>query len=133
MRALVAHPSIVVAVHLAVVLVHGAAHQRLGVDLDPWQNVFVWVVILIGPLVALGLVHLPGQRKRGFGLLAITMAGSLLFGVYFHFIKESSDHVGHREHDAWGLVFTISAVLLAVIEALGCWIGLQGMSTRRTP
>ena len=127
MRTLITHPSIIVFIHLAVVLVHGAAHRQLGVDLELWQNVFVWIVILIGPLAALAMINLPGQRRKGFCLLLVTMAGSLLFGVYFHFVGESFDHVSHREHSMWGTTFTATAVLLAVVEAVGCWIGFRGL------
>jgi hypothetical protein len=59
------------------------------------------------------------------------MAGSLIFGLYFHFVHESFDHVSHREHDLWGITFTATAVLLAVVEALGCWIGIAGARTKQ--
>jgi hypothetical protein len=127
MRFLITRPSIIVLVHLAVVLLHGAGHRQLGVDLELWQNIFVWIVIVIGPLVALAIINLPGQRRKGFCLLLVTMAGSLLFGVYFHFVGESFDHVSHREHDAWGSTFTVTAMLLALVEGLGCWIGFRGL------
>jgi FtsH-binding integral membrane protein len=120
-------PSLIVLVHLAVVLVHGAAHRKLGVDLELWQNIFVWIVIVIVPLLVVPLLYIPKQKRNALYLLVGTMAGSFLFGVYFHFIHDSYDHVMHREHDSWGLVFTGSAVVLAAVELLGCWIGLRGL------
>ena len=104
MKSLFLHASVVVLLHLAVVLVHGAAHQRLHVDLELWQNIYVWIVIVIGPLFVLPLMYLPNQKRKALYLLVGTMAGSLSFGVYFHFISDSFDHVKYREHDVWGSV-----------------------------
>ncbi len=51
------------------------------------------------------------------------MIGSLGFGVYFHFIAVSNDHVSHLpEGDARGL-FVVTAVLLVVVEAAGAAFG----------
>ena len=97
--------TIIVVAHLAVSLVHGAAHSGAAVPLSALQNVFVWVVILAGPLAALWLIRT--GRPLGPELLALTMGGSLVFGIVNHFVIESADHVAHITADAWRLPFQL--------------------------
>jgi hypothetical protein len=128
---------VVIIVHLALSVVHGMAHSRLEIALSHAQEVFVTAVILVAPLVAgfLLLVKLP---RAGGALLAVSMAGALLFGVYYHFIAISSDHVTHLPAAGpgeWKLIFQTTAVLLALTEVLGCWAGiwvLKSLSESKT-
>jgi cytochrome bd-type quinol oxidase subunit 2 len=113
-------------VHLLVMAVHGQAHQRLGIMLDPWQKVFVAAVILAAPLLA-GLLLWKGSRRAGGWLLVCSMAGALAFGAYYHFAKESPDHVSRvaaMRAGAWGVIFQTTAGLLAITEVLGCWAAI---------
>ena len=118
--------TIAVLAHLLVSLVHGYAHNQLGVGLSAWQNFYVLVVITLAPLVALALVWMRRERI-GFALLVISMAGSLIFGGYFHYIGISPDHVSHLPAgDAQGL-FRVTAVLLLATELFGAVVGVLGM------
>src|ERR1022692_2116161 len=54
-------------------IVHGVAPLELHIDLSAAEKLFVAVVILAGPLVAMALLWTPWQRL-GLGLLALTMA-----------------------------------------------------------
>jgi hypothetical protein len=112
--------------HLAVSVLHGYAHSELAVALNSWQKVYVLVVITLAPLIALILLWL--QRTRpGLLLLALSMAGALIFGVYFHYIEISPDHVSHLPPgDAQGL-FRATALLLGITEAFGIIIALVGL------
>jgi hypothetical protein len=114
---------IVVVAHLLISLVHGAAHAGAQIGLSPAQNAFVWIVVMIGPLAALALI-LAGWPFGG-ELLAATMAGSLVFGIVFHFVVVSPDHVNHVSSDTWRLPFQITAVLLALLESAGVWAGVR--------
>ena len=63
--------------HGVVVWFHKVAHQELGVGLPTtWERVFVNVVILAAPVVALVLVWTPWVRW-GYLLLALSMFGAL--------------------------------------------------------
>jgi FtsH-binding integral membrane protein len=73
-----------VLVHLLVSVVHGMAHAQANVPLSRLANLFVFVVILAGPLVGLALTW-PAERL-GSWLIAVTMAGSLVFGLVNHFV-----------------------------------------------
>ena len=119
----------VVAAHLAVNLIHGAAHSGAEVPITVIQNAFVWIVILIGPLVALWLLRT--NRRFGAELLALTMGGALVFGLVNHFIIDSADHVSQVTNATWRLPFQVSAALLLVLEAAGVWIA--GMAIAKQP
>jgi hypothetical protein len=108
--------------HLAVSIVHGAAHAEAHVPLSRAANLFVFVVILAGPLAGLALVW-PAERI-GSWLIAITMAGSLVFGLVNHFALAGPDHVAHVARQ-WRPLFTTTAALLALTEALGFGLAIR--------
>ena len=85
-------------------------------------NLFVFSVILAGPLVGLVLTW-PAERI-GTWLIAMTMAGSLVFGVVNHFVFASPDHVAHVAQQ-WRPLFTTTAVLLAFTETIGCGLAIR--------
>ena len=110
------------ALHLVISIVHGAAHDGAHVAMPAAANLFVFVVILSGPLVGLALLwRFP---RIGGPLVAVTMAGSLLFGVVNHFVLPSPDHVA-QVAAAWRPMFTATAVLLALTEAAGTIAALR--------
>lgn len=112
----------VVLVHLAVAFVHGQAHQGASVALSKGSNLFVLIVILIGPLAGLAWSWFVNQRA-GSWVIATTMAGSLVFGVINHFVLMSGDHVSQVDA-AWRGLFGSTAVLLACIETIGSGVGV---------
>jgi hypothetical protein len=101
--------------HLFVTILHGAAHTEAHVRLSGAANVFVFVVILAGPVLGLGLSF--GTERIGSWLIATTMAGSFVFGCVNHFVLSSPDQVWHVDA-AWRPLFAATAVLLAVTEGL---------------
>jgi hypothetical protein len=111
-----------IALHLAVSFVHGAAHRGAAVPLSPPATVFVWVVILAGPLAGL-LVWRWLDARAGAWIVAVTLAGSLAFGLINHFLIAGADHVAHVAA-GWRAMFTVTAVLLAVTEALGSTVAI---------
>jgi hypothetical protein len=114
-----------VVAHAAVLVAHSAAHEILGVKASPAQLVFIVAVIIVVPLVA-GLLLWKRKEKAGALLLICSMIGSLLFGVYYHFVADTTDHVSHvarMSPAGWAIVFQATALLLALIEALGAWAG----------
>ena len=120
-----------VAVHLAVNLIHGAAHSGADVPITVLQNAFVWIVILIGPLVAVWLMRT--NRRFGAELLALTMGGALIFGLVNHFVVDSVDHVSRVTNETWRLPFQLSAALLLFLEAAGVWIGGAAIVAKQPP
>jgi hypothetical protein len=117
----------IVLIHLALNIVHGMAHGRLAIGLDAFQNIFVLVVIIMAPLVAAAMIW-RGRLRPGGALLAIVMAGALVFGVYYHFVLPGPDHVTHINLPAsfdMRDIFDVTAVLLALFECLGVLAGLR--------
>jgi hypothetical protein len=115
-----------VAVHAAVAVIHSAAHMTLNVKLSAWQNVHVWTVIVLLPLVAVALLR--RRTRGGFALLGVSMFGSLLFGVHYHFIDRGGDHVLAHGRGLWPATFLVSAVLLALVEAAAVFVAVRGLN-----
>jgi hypothetical protein len=114
--------------HLVISIVHGWAHAEANVPLSRSANLFVFSVILAGPLVGLALTW-PAERI-GTWLIAITMAGSLVFGLVNHFVFASPDHVAHVARQ-WRPLFATTAVLLALTEAIGCGLAIRVARERK--
>jgi len=107
--------------HLTVSIVHGAAHTGAVVPLTTAGNLFVYVVILAGPLAGLAIWR--WRQDVGGWIVAASMAGALLFGLVNHFIISGPDHVAHVA-PAWRTMFGATAVLLVAFEAAGTAAGL---------
>jgi hypothetical protein len=110
--------TIAVLAHLIVVLLHGQAHTRLDVGLSNWQNLYVLVVIVLVPVVAL-LLSFTRYFRAGLWLLLASMLGSLLFGACYHYIIISPDHVAHLPAGEARSLFRVTAALLLITETFG--------------
>jgi hypothetical protein len=111
-----------VLVHLAISVVHGNAHAGAHVPLSQMASLFVYVVILAGPLAGLALTW-PARQAGGY-LIALTMIGSLVFGIVNHFVLSSPDHVAQVDPQ-WQPLFATTAVLLAITEAIGAGVAIR--------
>ena len=120
-----------VTIHLAVTLWHGSAHTQLAIALSPEKNAFVYVVILIAPIVAGGLVW---TRYISIGLCVffLSMFGAFLFGAYHHYVLVSPDNIGHlpsgspEAHSQ----FIASAAVIAVFELASALAGAFSLGSR---
>jgi len=119
-----AYATAIVLVHLLLNIAHGLAHRGVRVGLAPSGAIFVIVVVLILPLVSLGLIW-TAKKRLGLILLSSSMFGSLLFGVYHHFLVMSPDHVRSQPANPWGLLFVLTAYGLAITEAIGTYLGVH--------
>ena len=117
----------IVFVHFAINVAHGIAHQHLAIGVNAFQKAFVAAVIVVAPFYAAYLIR-KGSMRAGGGLLALSMAGALVFGVYYHFILPGPDHVTHINLPIsldMRDIFDLSAVLLALFECLGVLAGAR--------
>jgi hypothetical protein len=119
-----------VLVHLFISIVHGVAHGQANVPLSRAANLFVFIVILAGPLIGLALTW--RADRLGSWVIAMTMAGSLAFGVANHFLLPGPDHVAHVD-PRWQILFAATAALLAVNEALGASLAVLAIRERKAP
>ena len=116
---------VIVALHFLVVVLHSVAHEVLAVKASPAQLAFIFPVIIIAPVVA-GLMLLKFE-KAGMVLLSVSMIGSFVFGVYYHFMADTIDHVAHvarLEPHFWSQMFLTTSYLLAISEMLGAAVGV---------
>jgi hypothetical protein len=112
----------IVIVHFAIASWHGAAHAQVPVPLTAMQTAFVGIVIVSLPFVGAGLLWT--KRKRdGAWVIAVSIFGSLIFGVVNHYVLDSPDHVTAVPEHAWRHTFVLSAALLAVSEVIGAAAG----------
>jgi hypothetical protein len=113
-----------VALHFAIVAVHGSAHTTLAVGLPPAKNAFVLVVIIVAPLVAAALVW-TRYAIAGVWLFFVSILGAFLFGAYHHFVMVSPDHIGHLPSGDAGVQsrFILTAIGLALVELVSTVYG----------
>jgi hypothetical protein len=111
----------VVLIHLAISIAHGRAHDGAQVPLPLAGALFVYIVILAGPIAGLAVSR--WSLRRGALIVAASMAGALVFGLVNHFIIAGSDHVAHVAAE-WRSLFGVTAALLVVSEAAGVAVGI---------
>src|SRR5215510_5096672 len=116
--------TVLIALHLAVTVWHGNAHTILGITLPPEKTAFVFIVILIAPLVGLFLLWTRYTAVGGW-MIVLSMFGALLFGVYHHFLMVSPDNVGHLPagNAAAQSAFVASATGLTLVELASAGYG----------
>ena len=115
----------VVVLHFVVVVLHAIAHEVLPVKATPAQLAFIIPVIIVAPVLAGFLLR--KFERAGSILLAASMLGSLVFGVYYHFIADTIDHIAHvafLQPVFWSQMFQVTAYLLALFEMFGTGVGL---------
>ncbi|HWS90002.1 MAG TPA: hypothetical protein VN282_23740 [Pyrinomonadaceae bacterium] len=120
--------------HFLAVVLHSAAHEVLKVKATPAQLAFIIPVIIVGPVVA-GFVLLKFE-KAGAALLLASMLGSFVFGLYYHFIADTIDHVAHvarLQPEFWSAMFRVTAYLLAASEAAGAVVAWMLTARRSQP
>ena len=105
---------------------HGLAHVEIPIPLSFLQSLFVGIVVFLTPIVAAVLLWTQFDHI-GSWLLLSSIAGSLLFGIYNHFIAISPDHLSQVSFAGWGLLFQITAILILIVDGLGCGLGLWAL------
>lgn len=110
--------------HVLVNLLHGLPHVDVPIELAPWQNGFVVVVVIALPLGGLWLVR-QGRIDVGAGAILVGGLGAAVFGTYYHFFSATPDNVA-RVTGPWSeyFLFTSFAIsVLAIAVALaGAWL-----------
>lgn len=125
--------TVVVAVSAAVNAVHTASHAGQHVmSLPAWQLTYIAVVVYAAP-VAAAILLWNQFRRSGAWLLAASMAGSLAFGLPYHFLLPGPDNIFTQPPGPWRVLFMVTAVLLSLLQAAGVVAGLRvARGTRQT-
>ena len=115
-----------VVAHVAVTLLHSAAHFELGIVPPPVESAFIFLVIVVLPVVTLPFA-LRGSRM-GMAILTLAFAASWLYGTINHFVIAGADHVTGLDHGVWPATFTVTGILLLVLEAAGTVLAARLLS-----
>jgi hypothetical protein len=119
-----------VIVHLAASLWHGSAHTHLGIELSTEQTLFVYIIVIIAPVVAAILVW-AHYVSMGLWMFFLCMLGSFLFGAYHHYVLVSPDNISHlppgtpESHSH----FITSAGVIALVELASSLYGAFCLGT----
>ncbi len=111
-----------IVVHGFVALLHEIAHRRLPVSLPLLNYSIAYAVVGVLPVTAMVLLW-TSRRQVGVWILLLSMAGSLVYAGFYHFVMDSPDHVLRIPEGSWRSAFQITAVLMLLLEAFGCWLG----------
>ncbi len=103
--------------HLLAVGFHAAAHHLAVVPNTPGQIVYIVLVVILAPIVALAMVRRRAVSAAAL-LLGLALLGSLIFGVVFHYVLHSPDLVATVTGRGAGLFATTSGIL-ALTDGVG--------------
>ncbi len=114
----------------AVVLSHFAVviwHLFLLVKLQSGTaNIALVFLIAINLIPVIGMIMFCRGRPKVAGWMVILPLGvAFIIGTYAHFLSLGTDNVFRMPPGEWRLSFQTTALLLAVLEAPGCWIGIR--------
>ncbi len=115
--------TVVVLSHFAVVLYH----LRLLVKVQPGMPAPALIALIVINLVpVMGLIAFGKGRPKPAGwMIMVPLSLALIIGSYAHFLSAGTDNVFRMPPGQWRLSFQVTSVLLAVLEAMGCWIGVH--------
>jgi len=115
---------ILVPIHLAVAVLHGISHGILAVPAGNRVGLLVIAAtVYVGPLVAIAQI-VTGRRLAGAVVLSTSMAAALAYGLAFHYVLRTPDHVASTPPGTWGVTFRATAAVLALLEAGGLAAGV---------
>ncbi len=121
----------------AILLSHFALviwHLLLLVKVQPSMPTLVLpllIVVNIIPLMAL-IAFWRGWRRLAGWMVIIPLGVALVIGCYTHFLSGGTDSVFRMPPGEWRSSFQVSAVMLAILEALGCWVGFQMVAAHKS-
>jgi hypothetical protein len=110
--------------HAAAVFWHLVLVTKITPGLRGDQVLAATAAITLVPLLALVLPWADFQRLGGL-LLFLPLAVGLGIGGDEHFVTPGPLNVFYVAATQWALQFRVTAVLLLVLEVLGCWIALR--------
>jgi hypothetical protein len=122
MRRLALYGSAIIIAHASTVVWHLLVLARIPPGLAMPQVARAIAAINAVPVIALILLWTPFRRLAGM-LLFLALGAGLVAGGYEHFV--GPDNIFRMAAGPWTVPFRVSAVLLFIVEALGCWVGID--------
>ena len=125
--------AVLVIVHHIVAFIHGEAHNELAIMLSMFQQSIIFVVITALPVIGVILLWTP-YRIIGLYSIIIGMVVGLVFGIYYHYLFVSPDHISHLPKGPTGVreTFTWTAAALAIFEGLSAAVASYLLGREKT-
>jgi hypothetical protein len=108
-------------------------HLFLLVKVEPNTPRFLpplLIVINLIPVAGL-FAFAKAFSKLAASMIAIPLAVALIIGGNAHFLSSGPDNVFRLPPGAYILSYQISAVLLVILEVMGCWIATRMIANAR--
>ncbi len=122
----------IVVLNALILLAHAAAHVSLHIlSMTIFDYLFIGIVIMILPLVALFMIYNTHLSRWGMLLLLLTMLSSLIYGLIHHFLLPGMDNVTNAGPEPWHLLFILTSYLQLPLQAAGAVIGIWALLSRR--
>lgn len=131
MKKLAVYATLAVLGHAVIVVWHLLVLAKIPPGLTGQQFLSAAVAIDAVPLVALALLWTHHPRLASV-LIFIPLVVGLSAGGFEHFLSKGPDNVFRMAATEWALPFTISAVLLVVLELCGCWLCIRMFGKSRS-
>ena len=109
--------------HFAVVIWHLILLLKVQPNTPRLALVLLLIVNLI-PILAIIVLQSGHPRLAGW-MIVVPLGVALVIGIYAHFLSSGTDNVFRMPPGEWRSSFQLTALLLAVLEALGCIIGFR--------
>ncbi|WP_201389914.1 hypothetical protein [Ktedonobacter sp. SOSP1-85] len=121
----------VVALNAIVLLAHSVAHFGLHVlPMTLFDYLFIGIVIMILPLLALFMMYNTRLSRWGMWLLLLSLLSSLLYGLIYHFLLPGMDNVTNVGAEPWHLLFVITSYVQFPLQAAGVIVGIWALLSR---
>ena len=131
-RTLLMSATWIVVLNALVLLAHSAAHVSLHIlSMTIFDDLFIGIVIMILPLVALFMIHNTHHSNWGMLLLLLTMLSSLIYGLIHHFLLPGMDNVANAGPEPWHLLFILTSYLQLPLQAVGAMISIWALLARQ--
>jgi hypothetical protein len=131
MKKLAVYATLAVLAHAVIVVWHLFVLAKIPPGLTGQQVLSAAIAINVVPLVGLVLLWTYYPRLASV-LIFIPLAVGFSAGGFEHFLSDGPDNVFRVAVTEWTLPFTISAVLLAVLELCGCWLCIRMFGKSRS-
>jgi len=102
-------------------------HLLLLVEVQPSTPNFLPPLLLAVNLFPIAgiLAFTRGFPKLAAGMIIVPLGVALVIGSYSHFFSPGADNVFRMPLGPLRLTFQVSAMLLVILEGLGCWFGFR--------
>jgi hypothetical protein len=114
----------IIIAHVVVFIWHLFIAANIPPGLPSLQILTVAVAINAAPVIGLILLLLRIDRPAA-TLIFLPMALLFAIGAYEHFVSFGPNSVFGIPASEWASSFRVTAVLLIILELLGCWIGAR--------